>query len=90
MKQVWQSCDGLTFETEEECRGYEKEYYSKRKMWIAKLYNVLDTLDKWCTECRCEGCPIKNELCDRIPGGLRWTNCLDETAREVVENEVEN
>lgn len=90
MKQIWQSCDGLTFETEEACRGYEKEYYTQHKERTIELYNALKTIDKWCGVMSCEGCPIE-KMCDKCDdNGSSWIDFLDKTAREIAESEVEN
>lgn len=86
MRQIWKSCDGLTFETEEACRGHEIEYYSRNKERAIALYNALKTLDKWCVIMNCEGCPIET-MCEKCTGGSSWIDYLDKTAREVIESE---
>lgn len=87
MKQVWQSCDGLTFETEEACREYEEEYYAQNKEKVIGIYNALKAIDKWCRISDCEGCSI-SEMCDKHPDFSNWTDFMDKTAREIVERQV--
>lgn len=89
MKQVWQSCDGLTFETEEACRVYEEEYYARNREKVIGFYNALKIIDKWCRISGCEGCPISG-LCDKCSDGSSWIEFMNKTAREIAEREVEN